>query len=230
MEPRPSSGQVIGVDVWLCARFLAPLTPADLYFPAVPEADLLTHLHPRVGKWFSKAYKQFTPAQTLCVPAILTGRSVLLSSPTGQRQDARWFSWASLTVWCAMPPRAGAHSCGLRLAVALSNVRYSEKSHPTVGQEMGLENEIRIALRTGDTTAKRTRADQASGPPHHSPHHALSRLAILLCATGLAFRGAEPPVASSVVDELHAIAENKRGAHLSISLERLERLVGNGSG
>ena len=89
-------------------------------------------------------------------------------------------------------------------------------------QEMGLETHIRVGQRTGDTPAKE-RAAIRRRPPHlllTTPES----LAILLCQP--AYHPALAACRFVVVDELHALAENKRGTHLSVSLERLERLRG----
>ena len=86
---------------------------------------------------------------------------------------------------------------------------------------MGLDGQIRLGLRTGDTPAKE-RARLKRRPPHillTTPES----LAIMLCQP--AHHAALSTCRYVVVDELHALAENKRGEHLSVTLERLERLV-----
>jgi ATP-dependent Lhr-like helicase len=91
-------------------------------------------------------------------------------------------------------------------------------------REMGLEEVIRVGMRTGDTTAGE-RAKLRRKPPHillTTPES----LAILLPQGGA--RAGLKGCRFVIVDELHALAENKRGAHLGVTLERLERWVGGG--
>jgi ATP-dependent Lhr-like helicase len=92
-------------------------------------------------------------------------------------------------------------------------------------REMGLDGHIRVALRTGDTPASE-RAKIRRRPPNillTTPES----LAILLCQQ--AYHAALAACRFVIVDELHALAENKRGAHLSVSLERLARMVEEGT-
>lgn len=207
------------VDGLACARFLEPLTPADLYPPAEPAADLFARLHPRVATWFRKTYKQFTPAQTLCIPAILAGKSVLLSSPTGSGKTLAGFLAIIDRLVRDAPAPGRIHAIYISPLRSLTYDIQKNLTRPLV--DMGLEKDIRIALRTGDTTA-RERAQIKQRPPH----------ILLTTPESLAILLAQPlwhPALAAcrfvVVDELHALAENKRGAHLSVSIERLERLV-----
>ena len=118
----------------------------------------------------------------------------------------------------AVPPAGHIYAIYVSPLRALTYDIQKNLTRPLV--EMGLEGTIRVGLRTGDTSAKE-RADIRRRPPHillTTPES----LAILLCQP--AYHAALRTVRFVVVDELHALAENKRGTHLSVSLERLERL------
>ncbi len=196
---------------------------AEPHPAAAPEGDdkaLAARLHPRVAAWFRRTYKHFTPAQRLCIPAILDGKSVLLSSPTGSGKTLAGFL-GIIDFLVRHEPAAG-----LIYAIYISPLRsltYDiQKNLSRPLQEMGLETLIRVGQRTGDTPAKE-RAAIRRRPPHlllTTPES----LAILLCQP--AYHPALAACRFVVVDELHALAENKRGTHLSVSLERLERLRG----
>ncbi len=182
---------------------------------------LMKRLHPRLARWFEATYAGFTHAQLLAVPAVLDRESILLTSPTGsgktlsaflgifdallRKLEARKLS-ASVQCIYVSPLRALAYDIG-------KNVRA-----PIAG--MGLEKELRIHLRTGDTPAsERVKfRDRAAHILVTTPES----LAVMLAQESYAAHLAECEFV--VVDELHSFAGNKRGADLTISLERLERL------
>ncbi len=197
----------------------ATLATRDLYPPAEPVADLAARLHPRVAEWFGRTYPGgFTPAQQLCIPTILDRRSVLLSSPTGSGKTLAGFL-GIIDFLVREQPRPGRiHAIYISPLRSLTYDIQKNLNRPL--QEMGLEETIRVGLRTGDTPAKE-RARIKQRPPHillTTPES----LAILLCQSG--YHEALGACRFVIIDELHAIAENKRGTHLSVSLERLERL------
>jgi len=179
-------------------------------------------LHPPVAKWFRKTFGKPTEGQRLCLPDIVAGRSVLLSSPTG--------SGKTLAGFLGIIDRLAREHDEGRLApegircVYVSPLRalaYDiEKNlrQPLAG--LGLDEVITVGSRTGDTPAAE-RQKQRRKPPHlliTTPES----LAIILPQAG--FRDALARCEFVIVDELHAFAENKRGVHLTVSLERLERL------
>ncbi|HEX8077680.1 MAG TPA: DEAD/DEAH box helicase, partial [Chthoniobacterales bacterium] len=182
---------------------------------------LLTRLHPRLRVWFQAAYPDFTHAQKLAVPAILDRDSILLTSPTGSGKTlaaflgifdslARKLDGGTLNaaVQCiyVSPLRALAYDIG-------KNIRA-----PIVG--MGLEKTVRLHLRTGDTPAsERVKFRDRSA---HILVTTPESLAVMLAQESYAAHLAECEFV--VVDELHSFAGNKRGADLTLSLERLERL------
>lgn len=187
-------------------------------FPrAEPVEDLLNRLHPTVARWFQQTHGEFTPAQKLCIPAILEGKSVLLSSPTGSGKTLAGFLGIIDRLARQSDVGEGIQAIYVSPLRALTYDIQKNLAQPL--SEMGLTGHIRIALRTGDTPAKE-RAQIKRRPPHillTTPES----LAILLCQPS--YHAALAACRYVIVDELHALAENKRGIHLSLSLERLER-------
>jgi ATP-dependent Lhr-like helicase len=182
---------------------------------------LFPPLHRRLSKWFRATYSNFTHAQRLCVPSILDRESILLTSPTGSgktlaaflgifdallRQLDRGPLSGSVRCIYVSPLRALAYDIG-------KNVRA-----PIVG--MGLEKILRIALRTGDTPSSERVKFRERGA--HILITTPESLAVMLAQESYARHLAECEFV--VVDELHSFAGNKRGADLTLSLERLERL------
>src|SRR5205085_6385767 len=166
-------------------------------------------------------YSAFTHAQLLAVPAILDRQSILLTSPTGSgktlaaflgifdallRQLDRGPLISSVRCIYVSPLRALAYDIG-------KNVRA-----PIAG--MGLEKKLRIALRTGDTPPTERVKFRERGA--HILITTPESLAVMLAQESYAAHFAECEFV--VVDELHSFASNKRGADLTLSLERLERL------
>jgi ATP-dependent Lhr-like helicase len=148
----------------------------------------------------------------------LARKSVLLSSPTGSGKTLAGF--LGIIDWLLRAPAMPA-GIGAIYVSPLRALTYDiQKNLAGPLQAMGLAERIRVGLRTGDTSAK-DRAQLLRRPPQillTTPES----LAILLCQPRQ-----HPALAACrfiIIDELHALAENKRGAHLSISLERLERL------
>lgn len=188
---------------------------------AAKPGTLMKCLHPRLAHWFQESFAGFTHAQLLAVPAVLERESVLLTSPTGSGKtlsaflgifDAllRKLDAGTLTssVQCiyVSPLRALAYDIG-------KNIRA-----PIVG--MGLEKELRIHLRTGDTpSSERVKFRNRAA---HILVTTPESLAVMLAQESYAAHFAECEFV--VVDELHSFAGNKRGADLTLSLERLERL------
>jgi ATP-dependent Lhr-like helicase len=187
----------------------------------MPPNELHKRLHPRLAKWFRTTYSNFTDAQLRCVPAILNRESILLTSPTGSGKTLAGFlgvfdfllrklddGTLSRSVFCiyVSPLRALAYDIGKNLRA------------PIVG--MGLEKDLLVHLRTGDTPpAERAKFRRK---PAHFLVTTPESFAVMLAQENYAvhLRNTE----FVIVDELHSFAGNKRGADLTISLERLERL------
>jgi len=192
--------------------------------PSLPKAGVASALHPRLLGWIERSFGELTQAQELTLPHILAGRSVLLSSPTGSGKTLAGF--LGVLDHLVRAHEAGKLGKGIH-AIYVSPLRaltYDiQKNLMAPLEGMGLSEVIRVGLRTGDTTAAE-RAKLKRKPPHillTTPES----LAILLPQAGWA--QALEDVRFVIVDELHALAENKRGAHLSLSLERLEQRLLN---
>ncbi len=191
----------------------------DDFTRAEPDEGLLARLHPAAADWFQRTHRNFTEAQKLCIPAILAGKSVLLTSPTGSGKTLAGFLGIIDQLARALPLREGIHAIYVSPLRALTYDIQKNLERPL--REMGLEGKIRLGLRTGDTPAKE-RALLKRKPPHillTTPES----LAIMLCQPS--HHASLSVCRYVVIDELHALAENKRGEHLSVTLERLERLV-----
>ncbi len=179
-------------------------------------------LHPQTAKWFRKTFKRPTEAQELCVPRIGLRESVLLSSPTGSGKTLAGFLGIIDTL-------AKEHFEGKLKGSAIRCLYVSplralaydiEKNLREPLRGLGLEDVITVGMRTGDTSPAE-RQKQRRKPPHiliTTPES----LAIILPQKG--YRRALGKCEFVIVDELHAFVENKRGTHLSVSLERLERI------
>lgn len=181
---------------------------------------MLDQLHPRLAQWFADTFGEPTDAQVQTVPHILAGRNLLLSSPTGSGKTLAGFLGVLdhlLRLHEADALSEGIHAIYLSPLRALTYDIEKNLHAPLVG--IGLDGIIRVGQRTGDTTASE-RAKLRRKPPHillTTPES----LAILLPQE--AYREALSHCRFVIVDELHALAENKRGAHLTLSLERLEQ-------
>jgi ATP-dependent Lhr-like helicase len=182
--------------------------------------ETLMHLEPRLARWFQRKFKVPTDVQLQAVAHVLAGRSVLISSPTGSGKTLAAF----LGIFNHLIRRQaeGTLPSGV-VAVYVSPLRalaYDlQKNIRQPLADLGLED-IRVGLRTGDTTLKE-RAAQKRRPPHILVTTPES-LALLL--SQISWLPALSERRFLVVDEIHALAENKRGTHLMVSAERLEVL------
>lgn len=201
-------------------RTAKPSSPAP---PAVAGDVFHGLADTEVTRWFAARFPGPTPAQSRTWPALAAGRNVLLVSPTGTGKTLAAFL-AVLNALAADHAR-GELAAGIQ-AVYVSPLRalsydLEKNLRGPLEEIYGADSPLRVALRTGDTpTAERQR--QFREPPHlllTTPESLL----ILLSQTR--WLDALRRVRWVIVDEVHALAENKRGAHLSLSLERLEALV-----
>ncbi|HXZ89148.1 MAG TPA: DEAD/DEAH box helicase, partial [Candidatus Binataceae bacterium] len=196
---------------------------------------ILEAFHPAVRNWFERRFGSPSRAQELGWPTIAEaqsppGHDVLLCAPTGSGKTLAAFMWAinrlvcdaaagalldQVSVLYVSPLKALANDIRLNLEEPLDGVR-------AVAAELGIDPApIRAGLRTGDTPAGE-RAAMLRRPPHilvTTPE------SLFILLTSAKFREKLRAVRYVIVDELHAIAGNKRGAHLMVTLERLERLV-----
>jgi ATP-dependent Lhr-like helicase len=196
----------------------------------VPTIKSLAWAHPVVQEWFVAKFGTPTEPQEAGWPHILAGETTLISAPTGSGKTLAAF----LVCIDQLLRKAIAGTLGPCTEVvyvsplkALSNDVQKNLEQPLKEiQQLALERgylstEIRTAVRTGDTLTK-DRASMLRNPPHILVTTPES-LYILLTAGKS--RENLRRVRTVIVDEIHAIADDKRGAHLALSLERLEALV-----
>jgi ATP-dependent Lhr-like helicase len=196
-----------------------------------PVHDALDDFHPAVARWFSRSFPSPTPAQARAWPLIRAGRSTLVAAPTGSGKTLTAFLAAidQLVQQGLFEGGLGDRTSVLYISPlkALSNDIHVNLEQPLAGisaelQASGLPAlEIRTAVRTGDTT-QAERAAMRKRAPHILVTTPESLYVLLGSESG---RKMLTGVRSVIVDEIHAIAGNKRGSHLALSLERLEALT-----
>jgi ATP-dependent helicase Lhr and Lhr-like helicase len=182
---------------------------------------------PATTAWFTSAFDAPTPAQTLGWASIASGRHTLIHAPTGSGKTLAAFLWSidRLMTSPAPPPtercrvlyvsplKALAYDVDRNLRAPLTGigVEASRLGAGTVGMTVG--------MRTGDTSAKERQAMLRTPPDLliTTPE------SLYLMLTSRA-RNVLSSIDTVIIDEVHAIAGTKRGAHLSLSLERLEAL------
>jgi ATP-dependent helicase Lhr and Lhr-like helicase len=178
-------------------------------------------LHPRLRAWFFQNFHAFTQAQQLCVPVVLNRESILLTSPTGSGKTLAGFLGVFDFLLRKIDNRQSLAGVQCIYVSPLRALAYDIEKNlraPIVG--MKLENDVRVHLRTGDTPASE-RAKFRNRPAQFLVTTPES-FAVLLAQENYARHLTS--VQFVIVDELHSFAGNKRGADLSISLERLERI------
>ena len=184
-------------------------------------------LHPWVRKWFDSQFEDFTPAQKKSIIDIHKNNNILISSPTGSGKTLTAFLSviSELTALAEKDELEDKVYCiYISPLKALDNDIEKNLDEPLDGIEKiaGRELGIRKAVRTGDTTQYQ-RQKMLKKPPHiliTTPE----TLSILLVAPK--FREKLSHVKYVIIDEIHSLAENKRGVYLSLSLERLQHLIG----
>src|SRR3954447_6660941 len=170
---------------------------------------------PETRAWFERNFAAPTPAQAQGWPAIAGGGHVLIQAPTGSGKTLAAF--LSAIDRLTAEPRAG-----LRLLYVspLKALNYDVERNLR-GPLAGLRSELRVAVRTGDTPQKE-RAAMLREPPDILITTPESLFLMLTSRARELLRSVD----TLILDEVHAVAGTKRGAHLALSVERLERLVG----
>src|ERR671934_1054241 len=169
---------------------------------------------PRTRAWFESAFAEPTPAQELGWPAIASGEHTLIQAPTGSGKTLAAFLYG-------IDRLTATRGEGVRLLYVspLKALNYDIERNLR-GPLAGLRSELRVAVRTGDTPQKE-RAAMLREPPDiliTTPES----LFLLLTSQG---RKLLASLDTLILDEVHAVAGTKRGAHLALSVERLQRLV-----
>jgi len=187
--------------------------------------------HPVVQEWFAGAFPAPTPAQAQAWPAIAAGRNVLIAAPTGSGKTLAAFLASIdklLRQGLAGELRDETQVVYVSPLKALSNDIQKNLQIPLAGIRDGLraaglpDVEITSWVRTGDTP-QAERAKAGKTPPHIVVTTPESLYILLGSDSGRRMLGTTRTV---IVDEIHAVADDKRGAHLALSLERLNALCG----
>ena len=192
---------------------------------------LASLFHPAVAAWFERSFAAPTPAQEEAWPAIKAGEHVLIAAPTGSGKTLAAF----LAAIDALVHQGIAGGLGNETQIvyvsplkALSNDIRKNLEVPLAG----IREELRAAgmpdveicswVRTGDTPSSE-RERMRRSPPHILVTTPESLYVLLGSESGRAMLATTRTV---IVDEIHAVASNKRGSHLALSLERLDALCG----
>ena len=193
--------------------------------------NVLDTFHPAVAGWFRRTYAAPTEPQTQAWPAISSGNNALIAAPTGSGKTLAAFLAtidALIRLGVRGELRDEIHVVYVSPLKALSNDIQKNLDEPLAGirkelLESGLPDvEIRTVVRTGDTP-QADRERMRRKPPHILVTTPESLYILLTSASGRKMLATTRAV---IVDEIHAIAPNKRGVHLSLSLERLQHLTG----
>jgi ATP-dependent Lhr-like helicase len=192
---------------------------------------LETLFHPLVWRWFTERFANPTPPQQHGWESIAAGQSTLIAAPTGSGKTLAAFFWSidrlikralnggldeRTSVVYVSPLKALGNDIAKNLQGPLAEI------YDLAGREGILLPTIRVAVRSGDTPA-RERQLMVRKPPHILITTPESLYILLTAPRSREFlKTAE----TLIIDEIHAIAQDKRGAHLALSLERLDQLVG----
>src|SRR5215211_8929505 len=176
-------------------------------------SDPLASFTRQVRDWFGRSFEGPTEAQAQAWPAIASGENVLVSAPTGSGKTLAAFLWGldRLVAEPAQPRRAR-----LVYVSPLKALSYDIEKNLRAPLK-GFGGEVDVAIRTGDTP-QRERQQMLRKPPDVLITTPESLYLMLTSQAREFLTGAE----WLIVDEIHAVAQTKRGAHLSLTLERLE--------
>ncbi|MFR9729211.1 ATP-dependent helicase [Saccharopolyspora sp. MS10] len=191
--------------------------------------DALDGFSPATRDWFRSAFHAPTQAQAGAWEAIRAGEHALVVAPTGSGKTLAAFLSALDDLGAAGPPEEPKRRCRVLYVSPLKALAVDVERNlraPLAGirqaalRRGGTPPEIRVGMRTGDTPAEERRGF-ARTPPDVLVTTPESLFLLLTSAARESLRG----VRTVIVDEVHAVAGTKRGAHLALSLERLDELL-----
>jgi ATP-dependent Lhr-like helicase len=184
-------------------------------------SDPLASFTPQVREWFARSFESPTAAQAQAWPAIAGGEHVLVSAPTGSGKTLAAFLWG-LDRLVANPLPVGERRTRLVYVSPLKALSYDVEKNLR-GPLKGIGGDVTVAIRTGDTPQKERQA-MLRTPPDVLITTPESLYLMLTSRAREFLTGVE----WAIVDEIHAVARTKRGAHLALTLERLDQLAGGG--
>ncbi|WP_129783424.1 Lhr family ATP-dependent helicase [Promicromonospora panici] len=196
----------------------------------MPSADdPLSRFGPATRTWFTGTFAQPTTAQAGAWDAVARDQHALVVAPTGSGKTLAAFLWSIDRIMSAPPPEERARRCRVLyvspLKALAADVQRNLRS-PLTGIRQaaardGIEvPDVTVGMRTGDTPASERRSF-ATRPPDILVTTPESLFLILTSSARAGLAGVE----TVVLDEIHAVAGTKRGAHLALSLERLDALL-----
>ena len=206
--------------------------PSLLSAPVNGRSGPLGAFHPAVAAWFESRFPDGpTEPQRRAWPAIATGRDVLVASPTGSGKTLTGFLVAIDAAWRghdgaasrAEGPRVVYVSPLRALAADVTeNLEHPLEGIAAAATALCVEGpSLRVGLRTGDSTP----AERAALRTHPPDLLVTTPESLYLLLTSASGRRMFAQTETVIIDEIHAVCRDKRGSHLSLSLERLDRLV-----
>ncbi len=204
----------------------------------VPPAPALARFHPAVSAWFRGAFADPTEIQERAWAEFVHRRHTLIAAPTGSGKTLAAFLAAinnlveravagtlaqQTQILYVSPLKALSNDIERNLREPLRGIREQQGKGPAATEAAGQEpgQLIDVMVRTGDTSPSE-RARMVKSPPHILVTTPESLYLLLTSEGG---RNMLAAVGTVIVDEIHALVGNKRGAHLALSLERLEQLT-----
>src|SRR3954453_7504460 len=170
----------------------------------------LSSFTPQVREWFARAFEAPTPAQAQAWPAIATGEHTLITAPTGSGKTLAAFLWALDRL-----SRTPADHTRLVYVSPLKALAYDIDRNLRAPLR-GIGADLTVGVRTGDTPQK-DRVAMRRNPPDILITTPESLYLMLSSGAREILTGVE----AVIIDEIHAVAATKRGAHLALTLERL---------